>query len=513
MSPLKFGHLIANIIVCAGVLSSISASRARAQTLEWARQFGSAETDSSRDISADGLGSVYIVGGTGGSGFPPGDAAGFKDAYVSKLDAAGNLQWTRHIVTDQYDVSLKVSADRLGNVYVSGGSGGYGAPLGYYEAFLHKYDAAGNLQWARQPAPSSQNSLYWEQGLAADSLGNVYTASLMWVEPNGGFYDVILSKYDAEGNVEWAKQLGSPALDIVDGLAADGLGNVYISRSGLKQGPGVGEYGSFLGKYDAAGNLQWSKQFSEDSIGALSADSLGNVYSLGNGLRKFDSAGNLQWTTPLEPSVDGSGLSADGLGNVYLSGNVAESFWDSLVSKYDADGALQWTRLPGSEQADYSTGISADGLGNVYLSGNMYFSGDATDDVFVAKFNDCEGCEPPPLPPIAVDATLGGLILPGSLVTHQFTTSFGDVPVTWSNLVSVRPTMNPPTLTESGLFSWQTARLDGAGLYQFDVTATNAGGSDVGRLTLRLAIIPEPSMVLLVSLGVVALTIVLRARR
>jgi hypothetical protein len=57
--------------------------------------------------------------------------------------------------------------------------------------------------------------------------------------------------------------------------------------------------------------------------------------------------------------------------------------------------------------------------------------------------------------------------------------------------------VNPPTLTEGGLFSWQTTKLDGGGLYQFDVTATNAGGSDTGRLTLRLAIIPEPSALVL----------------
>ena len=114
-------------------------------------------------------------------------------------------------------------------------------------------------------------------------------------------------------------------------------------------------------------------------------------------------------------------------------------------------------------------------------------------DVLVAKDNDCGGCEPPPVPPIVVDVTMGGEIRPGSLITDQFTTSFGDLPVTGSNLMSIRPSVNTPTLSETGLFSWQTSRLDIGGLYLFDVTATNSGGSDVGRLTLRLAIIPEPS--------------------
>jgi hypothetical protein len=132
--------------------------------------------------------------------------------------------------------------------------------------------------------------------------------------------------------------------------------------------------------------------------------------------------------------------------------------------------------------------------------------------VLVAKYIDCRDCEPPPIPPIVVDVMLAGEIQLGSLVSHQFTTSFGDLPVVWSNLTSLRPTVNLPTLSESGMFSWQTSGLDGGGLYHFDVTATNEGGSDTGRLTLRLAIIPEPSPVLLLLLASCAASLVLRVR-
>ena len=44
-----------------------SVSSARAQTLEWTRQLGTSESDSGWSVSADGLGSVYISGATGGS--------------------------------------------------------------------------------------------------------------------------------------------------------------------------------------------------------------------------------------------------------------------------------------------------------------------------------------------------------------------------------------------------------------------------------------------------------------
>jgi hypothetical protein len=47
----------------------------------------------SNDVSADGLGSVYIAGQTGGS--LGGLNAGLDDAFLSKYAANGNLLWTR----------------------------------------------------------------------------------------------------------------------------------------------------------------------------------------------------------------------------------------------------------------------------------------------------------------------------------------------------------------------------------------------------------------------------------
>jgi hypothetical protein len=107
------------------------------------------------------------------------------------------------------------------------------------------------------------------------------------------------------------------------------------------------------------------------------------------------------------------------------------------------EGNLEWTTVFGQGGG----GISADGLGNVYVSGSIVIKlieidccplvldpGDS--DPFLAKYNDCPDCEPPPIPPVVVDVALGGEIPPGSMVTHQFTTSFGDVPVTWRNLVA-----------------------------------------------------------------------------
>jgi hypothetical protein len=346
------------------------------------------------------------------------------------------------------------------------------------------------LQWTRQ---FGTNDTYDEaSGVSADGIGNVYVVGSM-DNIRTLFNDAFIRKYDADGTLQWTREQLGRAYSV----SADGLGNIFVADP--------------LRKFDAAGNLLWTQEVG----GAVSVDGLGNVF-VANPLRKFDAAGNLLWIQEV-----GGAVSPDGLGNVYVSGTISAGVGirDVFLSKYDAEGGLEWTHLLETDQNDYNSGVSADGLGNAYVSGTILVKqldccpfDPGESDPFLAKFNDCPDCEPPPIPPIVVDVNFGD-ILQGSLITHQFTTSFGDQPDTWSNLVSYKTTVNPPTLSETGLFSWKTTKLDAGGLYQFDVTATNAGGSDTGRLTLRLAVIPEPSALLLVSLGICTALVTLLVRR
>ena len=88
------------------LLLALCSSSARGQTLEWTRQLGTSEWDVSYGVSADGLGNVYISGLTDGS--LGGTNAGNSDAFISKYDAGGTLQWTRQLGTSTRDGSYDV---------------------------------------------------------------------------------------------------------------------------------------------------------------------------------------------------------------------------------------------------------------------------------------------------------------------------------------------------------------------------------------------------------------------
>jgi hypothetical protein len=390
---------VVSALICSGFIFGTAAPPAHAQMLEWVRQFGTEETDYGRGVSADDLGNVFVST----SMSPSYDRI---SSSLRKFDAAGSLQWITQIGVEFNTDSLGVSADGLGNVYISGVTGGKLGPAACNacDAFVSKYDAAGTLLWTRQLATVKEDN---STGVSADRLGNVYISGETHGAlngPNSGSQDAFLSKYDAAGNLLWTRQFGTARDDYSEGIAADGLGNVYITGFSADPGP-FGTYNepnSFLSKYDATGDLQWQIDTSElhDRSNGVSADRLGNIFITGNFLGQappygqfepydafvsnYDAAGSLQWTSRIgtTPTDIPRGVSADGIGNVYISGTRYEidQTGDAFFSKFDAAGTLLSTRTRDSAAYTYSSSVAADSQGNVYITGSTL------NEVFVAKY-------------------------------------------------------------------------------------------------------------------------------
>lgn len=320
--------------------------------LQWATQFGTTDYDYCTGVSADGLGSVYVSGTTGGN-------LTLAKAFIRKFDSAGNLQWVR-----QADLSngQSVSADRLGNVYLSGLT--QSSPDSQWDAFVDKYDSSGNLQWTRRMGSSD---LDYSNGVIADGLGNVYITGPTFGNAGGttaGGVDAFISKLDSAGDLLWSRQLGSAGADDSLSIAVDGLGCLYVAgfTSGDLGGPNAGGVSdAFLSKFSSEGDLQWSRQLGtpvDDSASGVSADELGNVFVVGTSygplggasaggydvfLAQYNSAGDLLDLKQLGGAGNdlGSGVSVDEMGNVYLSGSAEanlprpyRNFFDGFVTKF-----------------------------------------------------------------------------------------------------------------------------------------------------------------------------------
>ena len=253
----------------------------------WTRQLGSFVSAGSVWVSTDVLGNAYVVGSTSANigGAPLGEL----DAFVAKYDGLGNLEWSRQFGTSSHDAALGVSTDAFGNVYIVGDTeGGLAAPFmgGERDGFLVKYDGTGNQLWAQQIGTIDTDVV---DGVSTDGLGNVYVAG----DTEGGLEglnlgssDAFVRKFDEAGNTIWTRQFGTSDFENTFAVSTDEAGNVFVSGStaGSLATANAGDNDAFISKFDEAGNSLWVHQFgtiASDLASSVSPDGLGNLYATG----------------------------------------------------------------------------------------------------------------------------------------------------------------------------------------------------------------------------------------
>ena len=173
--------------------------------------FRTSNTDVARSVAVDANGNVYVGGWT--TGALDGDTTGnhhglgsLNDGFVVKYDATGSQQWIRQFGGGGTDSANGVAVDALGSVYVAGqaGSGlGGNRSVGFDDAFVMKYDAAGVRLWTRQPGSSLND---YANGVAVSITGHVFAAGATNGHFNGklnvglyGSFDAFVVKYDSGG--------------------------------------------------------------------------------------------------------------------------------------------------------------------------------------------------------------------------------------------------------------------------------------------------------------------------
>ncbi|MCL1474276.1 S8 family serine peptidase [Argonema antarcticum] len=277
------------------------------------------------------------------------------------------------------------------------------------------------------------------RGTAIDSTGNVYMAGITFGSLDGNvnasgintsWADPFITKYDANGNKLWTRQLGSSGYDYYNGVTADNTGNVYTV--GYDDGLGTVLGGVTLIKWDTSGNKVWSKFFdtqAHDWASGVTTDSGGNIYIAGMTdysfidssrdaeafVVKYDSNGNELWSR--EWGTTGQDMArsvaTDTNGNIYvagvtegsLDGNVSAGSTDVFLTKYDPNGTKLWTRQLGTAASDsyvYKNGIggeygrnvivAVDSGGDAYISGTTEGSLDGntsagSQDAFITKYD------------------------------------------------------------------------------------------------------------------------------
>jgi hypothetical protein len=364
--------------------------------------------------------------------------------FISTFGMAQGFAWAKKAGGAGVDETYNVVTDIQGNIIVTGEHLSSPFICGSYtinskgadDIFIAKYDPSGNVLWAQDIGDSGMD---WISSVATDKSGNVFLAGThgsatltvgSYTLTGGGFNDVLVAKFDPNGNVLWAKSFGGSFDDRGYSVTTDSFGNSYITGSFSSTSMVFGTFtltntsfftsNVFLLKLDPLGNVVWAKQSygsSNDQGHTITIDASNNLYisgcfgssSISFGsftlvnstvlplfLVKYSSAGNEIWAKQLVGRFDnnserncilfkkpniiymvGTFYSATAVFGSYTLTNAGSGTGDCFISRLDTSGNTIWAKRAGSPGQETGFGLAT------YPSGNLLVSGGFTNNPVV----------------------------------------------------------------------------------------------------------------------------------
>lgn len=362
--------------------------------LIWSTYFGGTLNESAQSVTIDDDQNILVTGYTEIVDFPLMDAGGYfqgssiayENAFILKFDNDGSLLWSTLFGGTYAEGGASVSADSLGNIFVTGialssdlptmdpGSGAYfqSNNFGGKDVFILKFDNSLNLVWSTYYGGSEDEQ---SGAIIVDRDNNIFlggtTGSGNFPTLNSGtFYqgnkdvndDAYLLKFDNTGVRLWATFYGggsSENFQSSDLLAVDDCNNIYFtfetrsfdifkkkqnfcSYIDLTNG---GLLDVFISKFKNNGELLWATSVGDsefDFRSPIAIDSKNDVF-LGGEFTDYFSSNNL----PM----------------MYMPG----AFNDETPNGYDDSFILKFTDNPHFELSTTSSDCPCNGAVNLSL--------------------------------------------------------------------------------------------------------------------------------------------------
>lgn len=264
-------------------------------TIIWEKSFGYVGADSAFSIIQtqdngfllSGVLDVSASDGAGNNRMNMERHAG-GDYWVIKIDAMGELQWSRYFGGTFTDTAYDSVQTQDGNFLIMGSSDSDDVDInnnkGTYDFWVVKLNNTGTLLWeksfggteideARAITTTADGNFF----IAGDSRSNDIDLST-----NNGAADVWIIKINSDGDLLWEKTFGGSSFDGVKAIYKTQnneflvAGNSRSSDGNLTKNNGQND--AWIFKINAQGNVMWQK-----TIGGNDVDLLMGITELNNG--------------------------------------------------------------------------------------------------------------------------------------------------------------------------------------------------------------------------------------
>ncbi len=374
--------------------------------------------DSAEAVGTLPSGAVVIAGRTYSSlGEPHAGPNMAPDIFLARFDLVGSLEWIRHFGSSSaesiprvngdahgpggdatgWDLASDLAVGADGSIYVTGYTQSDLAETNIDNGsmFLAKFDADGALQWLRQIGEETKAVFVQPWGTKLHEYGDSWGHSML-IDPSGDVYVAGTTSSDlAEYNGTW------------DGFPSD----------------------VFLARFSADGRLQWLRQMGAVSSGIVGFDSIGEEYNPQIALHpsgaivmtasselwdflpgwviqvdsyvtlfSFDGEGTPLAAVPL-PGTNSEGVSALAIdptsGRIFVAGqSYGGGNSGTFVASFDKDLRLEWF-APDTPSLGIVGGLCVDAAGDLILAGSTTASlGEPNGggaDVLTAKLRGSDG--------------------------------------------------------------------------------------------------------------------------
>ena len=306
----------------------------------WEQTLGGKEDDKARAIAQTRDGGYIIAGETMAKGH------GRCDAWVIRLDRYGDVEWDKTFGTKRFERALDVAIVD-GGYLVTAQATSLKGPI----PWLLKLDEKGHVEWERKFGP--RHGYYLSRAVQALRGNTIYALGAAPAASASGTIDMLLLQLDENGRVEHTRKY-----EFVDSAQPTRDGGLVMAGDIFDKFTGKSDV--LVIKLDSDFNPEW-----EQAFGGAGIETAATVW----------------------PAKDGGYLVT---GTTDSVGNGASDVW---LLKLEPDGKLAWNKTFGGTAADAASSGVQTKDGGFFVAGETQSLGAGSADAWFIKL-DADGNAP-----------------------------------------------------------------------------------------------------------------------